>query len=143
MLAEHCSDADEQRTLLFFTSRAGKEAYAAEITAAQPSLLDLLRRFPSCNPSVDALLDALQPLAPRMYSLTCAPVTAAGANGVAIPGACGPTKLQFAFSVVEFETKYGTRRGVASNWLAKLCRPWLSSSASGEGLTMLSAATKC
>lgn len=125
VLAEHCSDADEQRTLLFFTSRAGKDAYAEEISAGQPSLLDLLRRFPSCNPPVDVLLDALPPLAPRMYSLTCAPVASSSA-GVAVPGACGADRLQFAFSVVEFKTKYGTRRGVATNWLAKLCRPWLS-----------------
>lgn len=65
MLAEYCSDPDEQRTLLFLTSRAGREAYATEITAGQPSVVDLLRRFPSCNPPVEALLDALPPLAPR------------------------------------------------------------------------------
>jgi NADPH-ferrihemoprotein reductase len=122
LLAEHCSDADEQRTLLFLTSRAGREAYAEEVSTGQPSLLDLLRRFPSCGPPVDALLDALPPLAPRMYSLTNAPVAA----GDGVPGAAGPTRVQFALSVVAFATQYGTRRGVASTWLAKLCRPWLS-----------------
>jgi NADPH-ferrihemoprotein reductase len=121
MLAEYCSDEDEQRTLLFFTSRVGREAYNSEITAAQPSVLDLLRRFPSCQPPVDALLDALPPLAPRMYSLTNAPVEAGK-----VPGAVGAKRVQFALSVVEFDTQYGTRRGVATTWLAKLCRPWLS-----------------
>jgi len=129
LLAEHCSDEDEQRTLLFFTSRAGREAYNQEVAAAQPSLLDLLRRFPSCQPPVDALLDALPPLAPRMYSLTNAPVAADS-----VAGAVGPRKAQFALSVVEFDTQYGTRRGVATTWLAKLCRPWLSGQvAPGEG----------
>jgi NADPH-ferrihemoprotein reductase len=45
LLAEHCSDEDEQRTLLFLCSKAGREAYAEEITRGQPSVLDLLRRF--------------------------------------------------------------------------------------------------
>lgn len=126
LLAEHCSDEDEQRTLLFFTSRAGRDAYTQEVAAAQPSLVDLLRRFPSCQPPVEALLDVLPPLAPRMYSLTNAPVAGPAAAGGGVPGAVGPRRAQFALSVVEFETQYGTRRGVATTWLAKLCRPWLS-----------------
>jgi hypothetical protein len=97
-----------------------------------------VRRFPSCSPPLDALLDALPPMAPRMYSLTNAPVAgtaaapadadskAAAAAAKGVPGAVGPNKLQFALSVVEFETQYGTRHGVATNWLARLVRPWLA-----------------
>lgn len=54
-----------------------------------------------------------------MYSLTNAPVSG-------VPGACGASKVQFAFSVVQFETKYGTRKGVATSWLGQLCKPWLA-----------------
>lgn len=51
--------------------QGGKEAYAHEITEHQPSVLDLLQRFRSCRVSLEALLDALPPLTPRMYSISC------------------------------------------------------------------------
>jgi hypothetical protein len=96
-------------------------------------------------------------MAPRMYSLTNAPVagsaaaasiptddtdseatSAAAAKGV--PGAVGPNKLQFALSVVVFETQYGTRHGVATNWLARLVRPWLAGEVGPGGLVGWAAA---
>jgi hypothetical protein len=89
-------------------------------------------------------------MAPRMYSLTNAPVAgppaipadadadsaaaAAAAAAKGVPGAVGPNKLQFALSVVEFETQYGTRHGVATNWLARLVRPWLAGEVGPGGL---------
>lgn len=74
LLGEHCADPGERRRLLHLCSRDGRDAYAADIMAARPSLLDLLKQFPSCRPPLDALLDALPPLAARMYSLTNSPL---------------------------------------------------------------------
>lgn len=74
LLAEHCSDAEERNTLLFLSSRGGREAFREQIEGAQATLLDLLLRFPSCQPPLAELLDALPPLQTRYYSITCAPV---------------------------------------------------------------------
>lgn len=74
LLGEHCAEPAERRRLLHLCSRDGRDAYAADILAARPTLLDLLRQFPSCRPPLDALLDALPPLAARMYSLTNSPL---------------------------------------------------------------------
>lgn len=108
VLAEHTSDPAEKRTLLYMCCKAGRAAYAQDITAGQPSLLDLLNRFPSCHPPFEVVLDVLPPLAPRMYSITTSPLEF-------------PHKLQVALTVVEFKTMYGTRSGVASTWLDKAC----------------------
>ncbi|KAG2451316.1 hypothetical protein HYH02_003922 [Chlamydomonas schloesseri] len=114
LLAEHAHDASEKRTLLFLSAKGGKDAYAHEIAEHQPSVLDLLVRFPSVTPPLDALLDALPPLAPRMYSITSSRKDSAK----------GPNRLSVALSVVRFKTRYGTRLGVASAWLDRLASPW-------------------
>lgn len=52
----------------------GREEYASLIAPVNPSLLDLLRRYPSCQPPLAPLLDALPPLAPRLYSISSSPL---------------------------------------------------------------------
>ncbi len=74
LLAAHCTNPTEAATLRHLASREGRDAYATQITATRPSLLTLLQQFASCQPPLDALLDALPALAPRMYSIACAPV---------------------------------------------------------------------
>lgn len=113
ILAEHCTDPKDKDALLLLSSNSprGKAAYTTHILQARPSLLDLLNTHPSCAPSLDALLDALPPLQPRMYSVACAPPPPAESRGG------GDTTVSVAFSVVQYETEWGRRRGVATGWL--------------------------
>jgi NADPH-ferrihemoprotein reductase len=98
LLAEHCGEATERRRLLHLCSRDGREEYAAEMLAGRPSLLHLLRQFPSCRPPLDALLDALPPLAARMYSLSCSPLECPGKVGnFLLPALACPALLVAAF----------------------------------------------
>ncbi|EFN59935.1 hypothetical protein CHLNCDRAFT_7300, partial [Chlorella variabilis] len=109
LLAEHCGEAGERAALLRLCSRDGRDDYGRQMVAGRPSLLQLLRQFPSCRPPLDALLDALPPLAPRMYSLSCSPLEC-------------PDKVQVAFTVVRYSTEqYGQHQGVATTWLHGLC----------------------
>ena len=45
-----------------------------QVRDAGPSLLDVLQKYPSCAPPLDALLDALPALAPRLYSIASSPL---------------------------------------------------------------------
>ena len=107
VLAEACGDPVDRVDLLMLSSRGGKEAYGARIRDECPSLLDLLDSHPSCKPEWATLLDALQPLQPRMYSITTAPEAHPGRPAVA-------------FSVVKYKSPSGAKReGVATNWMDK------------------------
>ena len=120
MLAEHCTNPAEKRTLIYIFSKAGKAAYQHDILEHQPSVLDLLNRFPSCSPPLDAVLDALTPMMPRLYSITTS-------------YAEHPNKLQVALRwaekgggefggcrVMRYKKRYGDRLGIAYALVALL-----------------------
>ncbi|KAF5840404.1 hypothetical protein DUNSADRAFT_16952 [Dunaliella salina] len=115
LLAEHCTDERHKRTLMFYTSPAGSEAYLHEVLEQQPSLLDLLNRFSSCQPPLDALTTLSLVQLKTMYSMR------KGVASAFSPILC----LQVALSIVQFKTMYGMRKGVASSWLEDLAAPLL------------------
>ncbi|CAI7869285.1 unnamed protein product [Closterium sp. NIES-53] len=95
ILADYCSDRKEQQRLLFLSSRGGKDAYKELVMERRPSLLELLLAFPSCQPDLAHLLDALPPLVARFYSLSSSPLASDP------PG----TSVSFAFSLVHMPLK--------------------------------------
>lgn len=120
-LAESCSEASDKAKMLFLCSRTGKDTYKSCILDAQLSLPDILDYFPSCQPSLEFLLDLLPSLAPRMYSAT----SCIGVH---------PEKAQFAFTVAKITTPKNHREGVATGWMNRILDPMLSSSGPGPKL---------
>ena len=83
-LAEHCSDKGDKQELLRLSSRGGRQDYACLITPVSPTLLDLLRRYPSCHPPWADLIYALPPLGPRLYSISSSPLESPDSLDIAL-----------------------------------------------------------
>ncbi|KAJ3281618.1 hypothetical protein HK104_011363 [Borealophlyctis nickersoniae] len=109
MLAEYTTDEEEKKTLYFLSSTQGTGAYRT-LRPQQPTLLDLLHTFPSCNPPFARLLETIPRLQPRYYSVASSPLTQ-------------PTSVSFAFNIVDYltEAPYNKpMRGLCSTWLDEL-----------------------
>ncbi|XRB12687.1 NADPH-ferrihemoprotein reductase [Pseudoscourfieldia marina] len=119
-LAPFCKKAEERSRMAHLASKDGAKDFEKHV-ANHDGLLQILTAFPSCAPPLACLLDALPPLAPRLYSLTSAMCD----DG---------ERLSAALSVVEYAAKDGTsRRGVASTWLERVASASSSSSSSPSG----------
>jgi len=105
ILAEHCSDSTEKKKLMNLCSKNGRKEYMDTIVKAHRAFCDIILENASCRPPLDVLLDALPPLAPRMYSISSSPLIS-------------PEKTDIAFTAVEYSAPGGqTRKGVATSWL--------------------------
>lgn len=70
VLAEHATDANERKVLLFLCSAEGQGVFCDFRTGPHVTLVQLLHAFPSAKPPLDLLFSVLQPLMPRFYSLS-------------------------------------------------------------------------
>ncbi|KAM8810762.1 methionine synthase reductase [Eudromia elegans] len=114
-LVECTSDAGEKRRLQELCSRQGASDYTRFIRESNVCLLDLLRAFPSCRPSLNLLIEHLPKLQPRSYSVS--------SSNLFQPG-----KMCFVFNIVEFPacpTRPVSWKGVCTGWLAALVEPLL------------------
>jgi cytochrome P450/NADPH-cytochrome P450 reductase len=82
------------------------ERYRSEVLAKRKSAFDLLREFPACEWPFAAYLESLSPLAPRYYSISCAP-NAAGTCSITVGVVQGPAA-----------SGEGVFKGACSNYLA-------------------------
>ncbi|RJS93149.1 sulfite reductase subunit alpha [Salinisphaera sp. Q1T1-3] len=97
LLAEHAADADEAEDLKMLAGRGAEEGQ---------TLLELVRVYPSARPTVQALVDELGPLQPRLYS-------------IASSSKQYPDEIHTTVAVVKTAVYGRGYKGVASTYLAK------------------------
>lgn len=106
-------------TVELFAATATDPAEQAELAhlIAEPDalpegsdLLDLLERFPHTRPAAEALFETLEPLRPRLYSIS--------SSLKAHPG-----EVHLTIGVVRYKLGERLRKGVASNHLGLHCEP--------------------
>lgn len=113
ILAEYCTQADEKNKLMHLCSKEGRAEYLDTIVKTHRAFCDIIVENTSCRPPLDVLLDALPPLAPRMYSISSSSLVS-------------PEKADIAFTAVEYPVPGGTtRKGVATWWLENKAMPLL------------------
>ncbi|MCW8130083.1 MAG: sulfite reductase subunit alpha [Planctomycetota bacterium] len=98
--------SDEERTVL----ARWMEEVPPEGAPAQPHLIDLLERFPVDADRVQGLLAKLNPLRPRLYSISSSPLAF-------------PNEIHLTIAMVRYEMAGRARKGVASTYLGERARP--------------------
>jgi sulfite reductase (NADPH) flavoprotein alpha-component len=78
--------------------------------AAMLDVLAALQKFPGIRPDPEAFIEALDPLQPRVYSISCSPK-------------CNPGRVALTVDTVRYEVDNRTRFGVASTFLANRVAP--------------------
>jgi sulfite reductase (NADPH) flavoprotein alpha-component len=78
--------------------------------AAELDVLAALQKFPGIRPDPEALVEALDALQPRVYSISCSPK-------------CNPGRVSLTVDAVRYEVDKRTRLGVASTFLANRIAP--------------------
>lgn len=113
LLADHCSDVKDKKMLLLLCSKQGAQLLK-KYQSFEPTFLDFLTTFESCQPPLNVVIDCLLPLTPRYYSICNSPLESGKEKG------SQTTKIQVAFNVVRYTTPEpvsAERLGVCTHWL--------------------------
>lgn len=128
VLAEHATDENERKILMFLCSGDGQGVFCDFRTGPHVSVSQLLHAFPSAKPPLDLLLSVLQPLMPRFYSLSNDPHDALATRD-------GKTHRLIEIAVTVHETadwRKGTRTGVGSGFFQRQALKYIEAERRGE-----------
>ncbi|KAH7637560.1 nadph--cytochrome p450 reductase-like [Dermatophagoides farinae] len=106
-IAEYCSDEKEKELLKTMTmpTEQGKALYSEWIINNCRSIVHVLEDMPSCKPPIDHLIEFLQKLQPRYYSISSSPKHYLDS-------------IHITAVVVKYETKTSRiNKGVATCWM--------------------------
>ena len=132
ILSSVCLDSRDAAALKWLTSKTelGKALWKHYIEDQNLGIVDLLRHFPSCKPSLQCLVSCLSPLAPRYYSIASSPLTHPGRAAVAfsvVRYVCGVSVTS-----AEGESKVLSpicRKGLCTTFLEEVLQPFLNQTA--------------
>lgn len=128
VLADHATDPNEQKVLLFLSSAQGQAEFCELRTGPHLSLLQLLHAFPSARPPLDGLMSVLSQLQPRFYSLSNDPHVSSAREGLA-----GRRLIEIAVTVHESPSWRGRPiTGVGSGFMERLALRFQEAERNGE-----------
>ena len=129
LLAEHATDPNEKKILLYMCSAEGQGVFCDFRTGPYVTINQLLHAFPSSKPPLDHLISQCQQLMPRFYSLSNDP------HESCVPALGGCTRL-VEIAVTVHETPHwahnNQRTGVGSGFFERQARLYLDAEKKGE-----------
>lgn len=133
ILAEHASEDNERKILMFLCSAEGQGTFCDLRTGPHITVSQLLHAFPSSQPSLDELLSSLPPLMPRFYSLSNDPH-----ESCLVQDLKQHRLIEIAVTVHESsDWRGGYRTGVGSGFFERQARRFIESQKAGEESPLL------
>ncbi|KAK3370126.1 hypothetical protein B0H63DRAFT_308155 [Podospora didyma] len=128
ILAEHATDKNERKILLYLCSAEGQGVFCDFRTGPHVSLVQILHAFPSAKPPLDLVLSVLQTLMPRFYSLSNDPH-----ESFEIRDGKQHRLIEIAVTVHEAaDWRSGSRPGVGSGFFQRQALKFLEAQKNGE-----------
>lgn len=129
-LIKYTTDESEITMLSELCSREGIKKYSDFITNEFLTLLELLKKFKSCNPPIALLLEHLPKLQPRPYSISSSPIVLPKFDSEETIN----TELKIVYTLEVLPNSY---LGVCTGWLGKKLYCLLNNTEQiGEGLVV-------